>query len=443
VNPSFLIRGAQVVRPEGLNQEEVWVKDGLIAACGQKLNVPPGTEILKADGLLLFPGVIDPQVHFRDPGLTWKEDLHTGSCAAAAGGVTAFLDMPNTKPAITSHAALKEKLAHAATQCVVDFGFFIGATPDNLSELNSSPEACGIKIFMGSSTGDLLVHREADIERIFANGKKLIAVHAEDEAMIKAAAEALASSTDIQDHTRMRPPEAALKATQFAVGLAKKYRRRLHVLHLTTQEEAEFLALEGEKGLISTEVCPQHFLFSSPSVYEKLGTYGKMNPPIREARHGEALWKALVAGVIECMATDHAPHTHEEKALGFPKAPSGMPGVETLFPAMLDRASQGLCTYADLAKWMCEGPARLYAMVGKGRIAPGMDADLTLVDPKAEKKVENGKLQTKVNWSPFNGMTLRGWPVSTWVRGHRVFHEGQVDTTHRGRALRYDPAWEA
>lgn len=442
--PSMLIRGAQLVGPERTARADIRIENGTILEVAPGLAPRAGEEVLDASGLHAFPGIIDPQVHFREPGNTHKEDLESGSRAAAAGGVTAFLEMPNTNPPGTTAQMIRDKYALASTKCHVDFGFFIGATPDNLEELNSCPEACGIKVFMGSSTGSLLVSGESDLERIFANGRKLIAVHAEDDAMIKANKERLGDAATLQDHPYIRSPEAALKATTLAVGLAKKYNRRLHILHCTTEEEADFLRKEKVEGLISAEVCPQHFLLVAPDVYEKLGTYAQMNPPLREARHGAALWKALVDGVIDCTATDHAPHTREEKDKGYPHAPAGMPGVETLFPLMLDRALNGFCSLNDLVRWMCAAPARLYGMATKGAVEPGRDADLVLVDLAGSHVVRNGELQTRVNWSPYDGWTLKGEVKKTLVRGKVVYADGAIIPNGRGwgRPIRFEPEWE-
>lgn len=440
--PNMLIRGAEVVTSQSILRADVRVENGTILEVAPELSPRAGENVIDAAGLHLFPGIIDPQVHFREPGNTHKEDLESGSRAAAAGGVTAFLEMPNTNPPGTTAKMIRDKYALASTKCHVDFGFFIGATPDNLEELNSCPEACGIKVFMGSSTGTLLVNERPDLERIFGNGSKLIAVHAEDDLMIKEAKERLGDKATVQDHPFIRSPEAALKATTLAVELAKKYDRRLHILHCTTEEEADFLRANKVEGLISAEVCPQHFLLIAPDIYEKLGTYAQMNPPLREARHGKALWKALVDGVIDCTATDHAPHTREEKDKGYPLAPAGMPGVETLFPLMLDRALNGHCTLQDLVRWMCEAPARLYAMVGKGRIAAGYDADFALVDLKGQHTVRNGQLQTRVNWSPYDGWTLKGQVRKTIVRGKVVYDEGTFGEPGWGRPIKFDAAWE-
>jgi dihydroorotase len=439
---SILIRGGEVVSSAGTIRADVRVENGKILEVAPGLEPRAGEELVDANGLKVMPGVIDPQCHFREPGNTHKEDLESGSRSAAAGGVTAFLDMPNTNPPATTAQAIRDKIALARTKCHVDFGFFIGATPDNLEELNSIPEACGIKVFMGSSTGTLLVSERPDLDRIFGNGRKLIAVHAEDDAMIKANAAKLGDKATLQDHPFIRSPEAALKASTLAVELSKKYNRRLHILHLTTEEEADFLRREKVEGLISVEVCPQHFLLIAPGVYEKLGTYGQMNPPLREARHGKALWQALKDGVIDCTATDHAPHTKEEKDKGYPAAPAGMPGVETLFPLMLDRVSQGLCTLEDLAGWMSEGPARLYAMEGKGHIKPGYDADIVFVDMNKTRTFRNEEMQTKVKWTPYDGWTVKGIPVMTMVRGRFVFRDGKFNEPGWGEPIRFNPEWE-
>jgi len=438
---TVVIRGARILRQGSLQDADVKIVGGRIAAIESSLPAE-GDEIIAAKGLVVMPGVIDPQVHFRDPGMTWKEDLQTGSQAAAAGGVTSFLEMPNTKPAITTAALMAAKKAVAAEKCVVNWNFFIGATPNNLEEILNTPNVCGIKIFMGSSTGDLLVHRTEDIERIFANGHRLIAVHAEDEEAISANKAAIGTPKHILDHNRIRTPEVALKATRLAVGLSQKYGRRLHILHVTTAEEAAFLATAKIGFPITAEVCPQHFVFSVPEVYERLGTYGQMNPPIREKRHSEALWQALKDGVFDCLATDHAPHTREEKDQGYPASPSGMPGVESLLPVMLDRVNQGLCSLPDLARWMCEGPAAAYGLKGKGRIEAGYDGDFVLVDMARKRTLENGKLFTKVNWSPFAGIPMQGVPVRTLVHGETVFADGALVPGALGRELVIDAPWD-
>src|SRR5688572_13360745 len=299
-----------------------------------------------------MPGVIDPQVHFREPGLTHKEDLHSGSRACAAGGVTSFLEMPNTSPPTTTPEALAWKKQRAEETSLVNYGFFIGATPDNVEVLDAVEQVAGIKIFMGSSTGTLLVSERADLERIFASGTRLIAVHAEDEARLKERY-AQSTSVDPKAHSEIRDVESALIATRLAVELSDLHQRRLHILHLSTGDEADFLRAHGKGETITCEVTPQHLLLNAPEIYDRIGTRAQMNPPLRTVEHSQRLWAALLDGTIDCIATDHAPHTLEEKAKGFGKTPSGMPGVETALPLMLDAAHRKLCSVEQVVRWMC------------------------------------------------------------------------------------------
>ncbi len=433
----ILIKNARCVSSKGIVQQDVLIKDGKINRLG-KIDDIYASQIIDGTHLHLLPGALDPQVHFRDPGLTWKEDLRTGSMAAASGGVTSFFDMPNTKPSTITIEGMADRKKIAAEKCVVNYNFFIGATNTNLDVLNDVENVPGIKIFMGSSTGDLLVSNTNDLDNIFGNGSRLIAVHAEDDDIINAAQEVYKNSTDFNHHQLVRPPDAALKATTLAVELSIKYQRRLHILHLTTLDEVRYLEIQKTKAPISVEVCPQHFLLSAPYIYEKLGAYAQMNPPLRDMKHGEALWNGLVNGTIDCIATDHAPHTHEEKAKPFGQAPSGMPGVETSLPLMLDRANRGLCNIEDVVKWMCEKPVELYRVKNKGYIREGFDADLVLVDMEKQKLIENGNLMTKVNWSPYDGWTTQGWPVTTIVNGNIVFQDGEIDEATKGQEVQID-----
>ena len=330
---------------------------------------------------------------------------------------------------------MAEKKQLAAEKSVVNYGFFIGATPDNLEELNAVENVCGIKIFMGASTGDLLVDDPNTLESIFANGTKLIAVHAEDESILQENRRLMKGIDDVRIHSRIRDESAALSATKLAVRLSIKYLRRLHILHLTTEEECDFLRTLPREHHISTEVCPQHLVLTSPECYEHLGTKAQMNPPIRSKRHTVALWQALKDGIIDCIATDHAPHTLAEKKQPYGMSPSGMPGVETSLALMLDRVNRDLCTLPEVVYWMSESPAKLYKMHGKGRIEVGQDADLALIDMSLKKKVTNGKLHTRVNWSPFDGMEMQGWPVRTIVNGQTVFLNGEVNESVRGKEI--------
>lgn len=436
--PPLVLRGGLLALPGGLTRGDLALEGGRITAVG---DVPRGAGLeLDVSHLLVMPGVIDPQVHFREPGLTHKEDLGSGSRAAAAGGVTAFLEMPNTQPATTSEEAFNWKLSRAAESSVVDYGFFIGATKDNLDVLGAVSPCPGIKIFMGSSTGDLLVSERADLDRIFARGSRLIAVHAEDEARLVARKGLFSDRTDPAAHSELRDPECAWRATELALELSERHHRRLHILHMSTLEEVELLRSRGKgAGRVTAEVTPQHLTLFAPESYARLGTRAQMNPPLRPREHGEALWRALKDGTVDCIATDHAPHTLEEKARGFGRAPSGMPGVETSLAVMLDAASRGLCTIPEVVRWMCEGPARCYRITGKGRIAVGMDADLALVDLGARRVVGERGYFTRVGWSPYEGQELAGWPVMTFVRGQLVFRDGEILGGVRGAPIRFAP----
>ena len=431
-----LIKNAVCVLPEETRGADVLIEGSQIAGID-----PPSTsqadDVVDAAGLHLLPGVIDDQVHFREPGLEHKEDLQTGSMACAKGGVTTFLEMPNTRPATVSRAALEAKLALAATKCVVNYGFYIGATCDNVDELSAAKRTPGIKIFIGSSTGDLLVDEQSALERIFAETTLPICAHCEDESTVRANSERLGGGNDVSDHSRIRDHEAALIATRRAMDLAIRHRHRFHVLHVSTAGKCELLA--EHHNLVTAEACPHHLLFNIDD-YERLGSLVQMNPSIKTAADNTALWDALRSGRIQVVATDHAPHTLDEKRQRYPKSPSGLPAVENSLALMLNAVNQGRCTLEDVVRWMCDAPARVWDIVGKGRIAEGFDADLVLVDLGKSATVRNADQLTKSGWTPWDGETLTGWPVRTWVMGQTVFAEGRVDETVRGHEVVFDHA---
>ncbi|MGD2180723.1 dihydroorotase [Lusitaniella coriacea] len=431
----LLIRNARILLPnENFLTGDVLIQEGKIVRVEPEISTSAAKEI-DATGLTLLPGVIDPQVHFREPGLEYKEDLFTASCACARGGVTSFLEMPNTRPLTITQEALDDKLALAASKCLVNYGFFIGATPENLDALREANPTCGIKIFMGSSHGALLVSREAEIEPIFAKGTRLIAVHAEDQARINERRKQFQGITEPAIHSQIQDNQAALNATILALKLSKKYQRRLHILHLSTGEEAELLR-QDKPSWVTAEVTPQHLLLNS-SAYEKIGTLAQMNPPLRAPKDNEVLWQALLDGVIDFIATDHAPHTLEEKGKGYPQSPSGMPGVETSLALMLTQAEQGRCSVAQVSHWMSAAVAKAYGIPNKGLIAPNYDADIVLVDLENYRPVLREELQTKCGWSPFEGRELTGWAQYTIVGGQVVYDRGKLDTTVRGTALSF------
>jgi dihydroorotase len=434
---SCLIRSAQVVLPDDtIQHRDVLLQNGAIAQIGDDLSDQPADTVIDATGLTLLPGVIDPQVHFREPGLEYKEDLSTATHACAKGGITSFLEMPNTKPLTIDQPAMDAKLALAAQKCLVNYGFFVGATTDNVEHLLSVNPTCGIKIFMGSMHGALLVDQDAALDRIFSQGDRLIAVHAENQARIRQRREQFAGQTDPATHSIIQDNQAALLATQQALSLSKKYQRRLHILHLSTGDEAELLR-QDKPAWVTAEVTPQHLVLNT-SAYATIGTLAQMNPPLRSPKDNEILWKALLDGVIDFIATDHAPHTLEEKSRGYPNTPSGMPGVETSLPVMLTQSKEGRCTVPQVAKWMSWNAAQAYRIPKKGAIAPGYDADIVLVDLNTYRPVLREELQTKCRWSPFEGWNLTGWPVITIVGGQIVFDRGTFNESVRGTALRFE-----
>lgn len=441
----LVVHNGLILQPDGqVLRGGLIIRDGRIQAIGADIMADPLLPSLDAGGHHVLPGVVDPQVHFRDPGLIHKEDLITASRACLRGGVTSFLEMPNTRPPTIDGPSLNAKLERAADVSRVHYGFFLGACGDgtNLSVLEQDNQgplalACGIKVFMGTGHGVLECSDPAVQEAVFAQGRKLIAVHAEDQQRILQRRQQLLT-TDPRPadlHSIIQDTEAALLATRHALRLSGRFQRRLHVLHLSTGAEAELLRRE-KTALVSTEVTPQHLLLNR-SAYGRLGALAQMNPPLRDTEDNQVLWQALVDGVIDCIATDHAPHTLAEKARPYPQCPSGMPGVETSLPLMLTQAQAGRCSVADVSRWMSQRPAELYGLEGKGRLAVGWDGDLTVVDLRTIRPVRNGEMVSKCGWSPFDGWELVGWPVATVVAGvvgyaHGVFHEGC-----RGASLRF------
>ena len=450
---NVLIHGATMVLPNHMGVGDLRIRNGLIDAIAMGSTLEPMDDELFIDGtgLHLLPGIIDPQCHFRDPGQPEKEDLGSGSAAAVSGGVTSFLDMPNNKPSITNMEGMRSKLKTASEKCVNNYGFFIGATPDNVSDLQeavgtaeeplSVPGICGIKIFMGSSTGTLLVNEREALETIFNGTSGLIAVHAEDEKRLIARLEDIKGRTDMAAHAEWRDDVTALLATQLAVELAQASGHRLHVLHLTSGIEADWLegitvlpsTADNQSAIITTETLPQHLTFDETDV-EREGTRLKMNPPIRYAKDRDTLWNQLKKGTIQCIATDHAPHTLEAKALGFPDAPSGMPGVETSLAVMLTHAKNGTCSIEEVVTWMSTNVADCFNMIGKGRLEKGMDGDVVLVDMNNGHEVNDEHAWSRVGWNPFHGRHLVGWAQVTVVAGVPVF-ERTPETGPKGKIL--------
>ena len=417
LSPKTLFRNASLVLPNEVRQGSLLVEDGKILEIDA--NASSSAEVvIECDGKHLMPGVIDDQVHFREPGLTHKEDLYTASRACAAGGTTAFLEMPNTKPPAVTAEGVKAKDSIAAEKSHVHYGFYIGATPDNVAELNAADNVPGIKIFIGSSTGNLLVDEQEALERIFAETTLPICAHCEDETTVRANAERLAGTTDIHDHSRIRDVNAAVIATTRAVDLANRHQHRFHVLHVSTAAELPIIA--NQSPYISAEVCPHHLFFNTDD-YERLGSRIQMNPSIKSAADNQALWNALLENTIQAIATDHAPHTLEEKAKPYPESPSGLPAVENSLALFLNQVVSGKCTLPQVANWMSDAPARIWGIVGKGRIEKGYDADLVLIDIEERRTIQDELQHTKSKWSPWHGESLTGWPIATFLNGREVW----------------------
>jgi dihydroorotase len=431
----LVVKGGTLVSHAGEGVADIGVRDGEIAAIGT-IAGDRAAETIDAGGLHILPGVIDTQVHFREPGMEHKEDLASGSRSAVLGGVTAVFEMPNTKPATTSETALADKVARATGRMHCDFAFFVGATRENtheLATLERLPGAAGIKVFMGSSTGDLLVDDEETLRRVLAAISRRAAFHAEDEARLKARAH-LQREGDASSHSEWRDAEAALIATSRLVRLASELGKRVHVLHVSTADEMALLA--QHKDVATVEVTPQHLTLTADEAYAALGTHAQMNPPLRDRAHQDALWRALDQGVVDVLGSDHAPHTRDEKGKSYPATPSGMPGVQTLVPVMLDHVNAGRLSLARFVDLSSAGPARVFNIASKGRIAVGYDADLTVVDLNASRVIEHDWIASKSGWTPFAGRKVKGCPVGTILRGRVAMWGGELSEPH-GRPVRF------
>ena len=431
-----ILKNGTVHTPGGPVATDIGVRGGKVAAIGSA----PGDagEVIDCAGLDILPGVIDSQVHFREPGLEYKEDLESGSRAAVMGGVTAVFEMPNTNPNTDSADRVHDKLKRAHHRMWCDHAFYVGATADNaeeLAELERIPGTAGVKIFMGASTGSLLVDDDGALARVLASGRRRVAIHAEDEARMNARKD-LRVEGDPSSHPVWRDDESAIIATRRIIALASAARRRIHILHVTTPAELAYIA--QHKDIASCEVTPQHLTLAGEDAYPRLGTYAQMNPPIRSVAHREGLWEYLNLGVPDVIGSDHAPHTKEEKAKAYPASPSGMPGVQTLVPLFLDHVANGRLSLQRFIDLTSAGPQRVFGLVGKGRIALGYDADFTVVDLKKRWTVGRDWLASRCDWSPFEGMELTGKAVGTIVRGHRVMWEDSLANDAVGEPVRFE-----
>ncbi len=432
----LIVRGGEVVNHAGRGMADVGITGGKIVTVGDLGGASAG-ETINAAGLTVLPGVIDTQVHFREPGLEWKEDLETGSRAAVLGGVVAVFEMPNTEPTTTDADAMADKLRRARGRMHCDHAFYVGGTHDNaqwLGELERLPGCCGVKVFMGASTGTLLVPDDEGVAAVLRNINRRGTFHSEDEYRL-AERRPLARTGDWTSHPEVRDAESAIRSTRRLVGLAKALGKRIHVLHVTTAEETAFLA--DHKDVASVEITPQHLTLEAPEAYERLRGFAQMNPPIRSARHRQALWRGIESGLADVLGSDHAPHTREEKARPYPASPSGMPGVQTLVPVMLTHVAQGRLTLERFVDLTSHGANRVFGLADKGRLAEGYDADLTIVDLKARRTITHAQMGSRCGWTPFDGFEAQGWPVATIIRGRSVMRDDEILLPHAGEPVRF------
>ena len=431
----LILKGGQVATTAGLAEADIAVAGGRIIGIGDMSGFT-AKEVLDCRNLHILPGVIDSQVHFREPGLTHKEDLETGSRAAVAGGVTSVFEMPNTKPVTISAATLADKVSLAHHRMFCDFAFYVGGTRENVNEiaaLENLPASAGIKVFAGSSTGDLLVEDEAGLEAIISRLTRRAAFHSEDEARLRARV-SYQRAGDAASHPIWRDEEAAVISTKRLIKLAQKHNKRIHILHISTAEELPLLA--AARDVATVEVTPHHLTLSADD-YTHLGTKLQMNPPVRDKHHREALWAAIANGLVDVLGSDHAPHTLEEKAKPYPASPSGMPGVQTLVPVMLNHVNEGRLSLQRFVDLTAHGPQRIFNLRNKGRIALGYDADFTIVDLKRRETITDKWVESRCGWTPYDGKKVQGWPVGTFVRGHRAMWQNELAPKAFGEAVRF------
>ena len=432
----LIIRNADIINHAGRGKGDIGIDKGRFAAFGD-LSQDSAAEVFDATGLLAMPGVIDTQVHFREPGLEWKEDLETGSQAAVLGGVVAVFEMPNTNPTTTNPDAFEDKLKRARHRMHCDHAFYVGGTHENVHELGALerlPGCCGVKVFMGASTGTLLIADDAGVAAVLANVNRRATFHSEDEYRL-AERRPLAREGDWTSHDYVRDAQSAIQSTHRLVRLAREAHKRIHVLHVTTAEEIDFLT--DNKDIATVEITPQHLTLVAPEAYERLKGLAQMNPPIRDQYHVDGLWRGIVQGVADVLGSDHAPHTLEEKAKPYPASPSGMPGVQTLLPVMLNHVAHGRLSLERLVDLTSAGAQRVFGVADKGRMAVGYDGDVTLVDLKEKRVLRHADMRTRSGWTPFDGMDVTGWPKATIIRGKVVMRDDEIVTPSLGEACRF------
>jgi dihydroorotase len=432
----LIIKNGNCFIDDNLVSTDIAIKDKKIVKIGK--NLTDAKEIIDAKGLTVLPGCIDTQTHFREPGSTDTEDLHSGSRAAIAGGITSVFEMPNTNPPTSNMKEFQRKLDLAKNRMYCNYAFYFGATADNaddLASLEGLEGCCGIKLFAGSSTGNLLVAEENDIDKVFKNASKVVAVHSEDEEILNRNKK-LIKEGDVHTHSIWRSDECAISSTRRIVRIAERYKKKAHILHVTTKQEIDFLS--QHKGNITFEITPQHLTIYAPDCYDKLGTYAQMNPPLRDKSHYDRLWYGVKNNLNDTIGSDHAPHLKVNKEKTYPNSPSGMPGVQTLMPVMLNHVNDGKLTLSQLVKLVCENPVKIFGIQNKGFIKEQYDADFTIIDMHKTIEIKNENIESKCGWSPFDGFKFKGTPVSTIIGGKIKMKDGKILGEPEGEPLKFN-----
>ena len=434
-NFSLIIKNGSCYIDGKLTKTDIGLSGGKIKKIGKiELN---SSKVYDATDKVVLPGIIDTQVHFREPGSTDAEDLESGSRAAVLGGVTSLFEMPNTNPPTANLIEFDKKLKAAKNRMHSNYAFYFGATPDNtdqLADLKNVEGCCGVKLFAGSSTGNLLVDKEADIEKVISSSNRIVSIHSEDEDIIKLRKKFIKKG-DVHSHPEWRNVECAMSSTRRVVKIAERYNKKIHVLHVTTKDEVDFLAMH--KKNVTFETTPQHLTLYAPDCYDKLGTYAQMNPPLRTKEHYDRLWVAIKNNIVDVLGSDHAPHLKVNKDKVYPDTPSGMPGVQTIFPVMLDHVNNEKLSLKQLINLMCENPCRIFGIKNKGYIKEGFDADLTIADMNKEVVIKDEMIASKCGWTPFNNYKVKGFPVGTIVNGNLVMSDGKIVLESKGQPLKF------
>ncbi len=434
-NFSLIIKNGSCYIDGKLTKIDIGLSDNKIKKIGKIES--NSSKAYDATDKVVLPGIIDTQVHFREPGSTDAEDLESGSRAAILGGVTSLFEMPNTNPPTSNLVEFEKKLQAAKNRMHSNYAFYFGATPNNtdqLAQLKDVKGCCGVKLFAGSSTGNLLVDKEADIEKVISKSDRIVSIHSEDEDIIKLRTKFIKQG-NVHSHPEWRNVECAMSSTRRVVKIAERYNKKIHVLHVTTRDEVDFLAMH--KKNVTFETTPQHLTLYAPECYDKLGTYAQMNPPLRSKEHYNRLWLAIKNNIVDVLGSDHAPHLKENKDKEYPNSPSGMPGVQTIFPVMLDHVNNGKLTLQQLINLMCENPCKIFGIKNKGYIKEGFDADLTIADMNKKVKITNDMIASKCGWTPFHNYEVQGFPVGTIVNGNLVMSDGRVVAESKGKPLKF------